>query len=128
MQTLDDEDDGLEYVFEGVIKNSAVDHVVPHYDVDSSNPRMQLESTTKRAEYTTLYEEQLRHIIEGYDVFHGDEQPISFNSTLATRTKARASNKNMPSSTPTMKHHVEGLFRLDPKAQFTAIGKLNIQF
>jgi hypothetical protein len=78
--------------------------------VDSSNPRLQLEPNARRAEYTALYEEQLRNIIEGYDVFHGDEQPISFNSTLATRTKARASNKNMSSSTPILKHHVEGLF------------------
>jgi hypothetical protein len=69
----DDTDNGLEYVFEGVVKNSIVDHVVPHYDEDSANPRLQLKADTVREEYSKLYDEQLRNIIEGYDLFHGDE-------------------------------------------------------
>ena len=70
----------LEVVFEGVTKNSAVDHFVPHFDLDSDTPRMQLGATSK-AEYNTLYEEQLRNVIEGYDVFQGDETPIHYTST-----------------------------------------------
>ena len=42
-----------------------------------------------RGEYTSLYEEQLRNIIEGYDVFAGDDEPSAWNSTHAERTKAK---------------------------------------
>jgi hypothetical protein len=106
----DDTDNGLEHVFEGVVKNSIVDHVVPHYDENSANPRLQLKTDTVREEYSKLYDEQLRNIIEGYDVFHGDEDPIAFNSTTTGRTKGRPQNKNMSSAPPVLKGHVEGLF------------------
>ncbi len=46
----------LEVVFEGVTKNSVVDHFVPHFDLDSETPRMQLDATPK-AEYNGLYED-----------------------------------------------------------------------
>ncbi len=64
-------------MFEGITKNSLVDHVVPHFDTESSNPRMQLESTTVRNEYSKKYEEQLRHIIEGYTIMEGEEDSLS---------------------------------------------------
>jgi hypothetical protein len=82
----DEVDEGLEYVLEGVTKNAFVDHVVPHYDKETPWPRLQLDPEN-RAEYYSLYEGQLRDIIEGYDIYEGEEDPISFHSTLA-------SNKN----------------------------------
>ena len=103
-------DEGLEVVFEGCMKNSAVDHFAPHFDHESSNPRLQLEATEVRPKYTAMYEEQLRNVIEGYDVVQGEEQPINFNSTLGSRTKVRASNKNMSSAAPPVRYHVDGLF------------------
>ncbi len=105
-----EQDEGLEVVFEGAVKNSAVDHLGPHFEHDSSNPRLQLEATEVRPKYTTLYEEQLRNVIEEYDVVQGEETPINFNSTLASRTKGRAGNKNMSSAAPAVLHHVDGLF------------------
>ena len=99
----------LEVVFEGVTKNSAVDHFVPHFDLDSDTPRMQLGATSK-AEYNTLYEEQLRNVIEGYDVFQGEETPIHFTSTRLSQAKTRPQNKNMSASQPSVLRHVEGLF------------------
>ena len=56
----------LKVVFEGVTKNSVVDHIVPHFDQDSLTPRMQLGATAK-AEYNGLFEDQLRNVIEVYD-------------------------------------------------------------
>ena len=96
-------------MFEGVVKNSIVDHLVPHFDGDSVRPRYQL-NTEKRNEYNTLYEQQMRDIIEGYDVCEGEETPISFESTVSSRTKSRPQNKNMAASAPAVLHHVEGLF------------------
>jgi len=96
-------------VFEGVVKNSIVDHLVPHFDGDNVRPRYQL-NTEKRNEYNTLYEQQMRDIIEGYDVCEGEETPISFESTVSSRTKSRPQNKNMAASAPAVLHHVEGLF------------------
>ena len=110
--TTDEADDGLEYVFEGVTKNAFVDHVVPHYDKETSWPRLQLDSE-RRAEYYNLYESQCRDIIEGYDVYEGEEEPISFNSTLAQTKKIRPQNKNMSSSSPAVLRHVPGLFPSD---------------
>jgi len=110
MVIIVEQDEGLEVVFEGVNKNSAVDHVGPHFDHESANPRLQLEVTEVRPKYTALYEEQLRNVIEGYDVLQGEEQPINFNSTLASRTKGRPNNKNMSTSSPPVAHHVAGLF------------------
>ncbi len=110
MVVIVEQDEGLEVVFEGVNKNSAVDHLVPHFDHESANPRLQLEANEVRPKYTALYEEQLRNVIEGYDVLQGEEQPINFNSTLASRTKGRASNKNMSAASPPVAYHVAGLF------------------
>ena len=92
------------------MKNSAVDHFLPHFDHDNGNPRLQLEATEVRPKYTALYEEQLRNVIEGYDVIQGEEQPINFHSTLASRTKGRATNKNMSAAPAPVAHHVDGLF------------------
>ena len=63
-----EQEEGLEVVFEGVNKNSCLDHLVPHFDHEAANPRLQLEPTNVRPKYTALYEEQLRNVIEGYDV------------------------------------------------------------
>ena len=106
---LDEAGEGLDYVFEGIVNNSIVDHVVPHIDGDTDEPRLQLNGQS-RAEYNNMYEEQLRNIIEGYEVFEGEEEPISFDSTAATRTKSRAPNKNMTTSAPALLRRVEGMF------------------
>ena len=84
-----EDEEGLDVVFEGVVKNSIMDHVVPHYDQDAVNPRVQLQPDRVRAEYTALYETQLQHIIEGYNIICGDDKPISFNSTLSDRPKKK---------------------------------------
>ncbi len=69
----------LDYVFEGIIRNSKVDHFVPMLSLATSdNPRVQLQPGTKRTEYTKIYNEQLRNIIEGYDVYEGQEEPLDF--------------------------------------------------
>ncbi len=52
-----------------------------------------------------MYEGQLRDIIEGYDVYKGEEDPISFNSTIAATKKL--------SSSPAVMKHVPGLFPTD---------------
>ena len=83
---------------------------MPHFDEDSHNPRLQLKADTVREEYSKLYEDQLRNIIEGYDINYGEEDPIPFTSTLASRSKGRPQNKNMSSAAPVRKRHVEGLF------------------
>ncbi len=57
-----------------------------------------------------MYEEQLRNIIEGYEVFECEEEPISFDSTAGTRTKSRAPNNNMTTSAPALVRRVEGIF------------------
>ena len=78
-------------MFEGVVTNSISDHFTPHYDAESANARMQLrtEDPNTRAEYTNLYEEQLKNIIEGYDIYAGEEEPIPWTSTLAERIKVK---------------------------------------
>ena len=111
----DEPDKGLEYVFEGVIKNSIVDHVTPHYDKETPWPRLQLDSA-KRDEYYKLYEGQMRDIIEGYEVFEGEDDPIGYNSTIATRTKSRPQNKNMSLSNPPVVNRVAGLFPSNSEA------------
>ncbi len=40
-----------------------------------------------RAEYSGLYEEQLRNIIEGYEVVPGEEEPVAWTSTIEERKK-----------------------------------------
>ena len=88
---LVDQEEGLEYVFEGVTHYSHVDHLGPHYDEDSINPRVQLRTDVPntRGEYTSLYEDQLKNIIEGYEVLAGEEEPIAWSSTLADRNKSK---------------------------------------
>ena len=51
-----DPEKGLEYVFEGVRHNSLVDHVVPHFDTECVNPRLQLrtDEPNVRAEYSHM--------------------------------------------------------------------------
>ena len=110
---LDAPEDGLEYVFEGCIHNSIVDHVVPHFDEESVNPRVQLrtEEPNVRGEYSNLYEEQLRNIIEGYDVYPGEDEPCAWNSTIAERHKAKQrqrGNRIPPHQIPIKR--VKGLF------------------
>jgi hypothetical protein len=102
-------DDGLEHVFEGVIKNSVVDHLVSHYDSETLRPRYQL-NPEKRSEYNTLYKNQLHDVIEGYEVYEGEETPISFESTVSSRKKSRPQNKNMVTAAPTVVRRVAGLF------------------
>ena len=75
-------------MFEGVVVNSKVDHYVPHFsDAESDNPRVQLAPHSIGAAYTTQYQEQLRNIIEGYDVFVGDEEPVKFDHKATKRQK-----------------------------------------
>ena len=111
----DEADKGLEYIFEGVIKNSIMDHVTPHYDKETPWPRLQLDNA-KQDEYYKLYEGQLRDIIEGYEVYEGEDEPIAYNSTMATRTKSRPQNKNMSLSNPAVIKRVAGLFPSDSEA------------
>ena len=80
------EDQTLELVFEGITINSKVDHFTPSYcEPTDNNPRVQLAASTSGAEYTLLYQEQLRNIIEGYQVTAGQETPIDFESTVNHR-------------------------------------------
>ena len=70
--TLDDQT--LEFVFEGITTNSKVDHFTPMFcQPTDNNPRVQLARSSSGAEYTQLYQEQLRNIIEGYKVTAGQE-------------------------------------------------------
>jgi hypothetical protein len=72
-------------VFEGVAVNSKVDHFVPKFcEATADNPRVQL-GDAARAQYTSLYQEQLRNIIEGYDVYEGQAPPISFDAKIAPK-------------------------------------------
>ena len=103
------DDEGLEVVFEGVVKNSVVDHLVPHFDREAARPRYQL-NADKMKEYNNLYSDQMRDIIEGYDVLEGEETPINFDSTIASTKKSRQPNKAMAASTPAVVQHVGGLF------------------
>jgi hypothetical protein len=57
-----------------------------------------------------MYEEQMRNIIEGYDIYHGDDEAIPFTATVAGRTKGRPQNKNMSAAPPVVLRHVDGLF------------------
>ena len=112
-----------------------MDHIVPHFDQDSPTPRMQLGATAK-AEYNGLFEDQLRNVIEGYDVYQGEEAPIHFTSTRQSQAKTRPQNKNMSTSLPSVVRHVEGLFPSTSSAgvftnwkakQTVVVGGTNIQ-
>ena len=108
---LVDQEEGLEYVFEGVQSYSHADHLVPHYDEESINPRVQLrtDDPNTRGEYTSLYEDQLKNIIEGYEVLAGDEEPIAWSSTIADRNKSKQRQRQKAPLTTTIKR-VQGLF------------------
>ncbi len=101
----------MEYVFEGVTHNSLVDHVVPHYDQESVNPRLQLrtDEPNVRAEYSNLYEEQLRNIIEGYEVVPGEDEPIAWTSTIEERKNIKRVHKNRTGHQPPAQR-AKGLF------------------
>ncbi len=43
-------------------------------------------------------------------VYEGEETPISFESTVSSRTKSRPQNKNMVKAAPTVVRRVAGLF------------------
>ncbi len=84
-------------VFEGVTVNSKVDHYVPHFsDAESANPRVQMAAHGVGATYTVQHQEQLRNIIEGYDVCIGDEEPIPFDhKTPKNKPAKRKTNNSM---------------------------------
>lgn len=95
----------LDYVFEGIIRNSIVDHFVPMMSpATSENPRVQLKPGTTRTEYTNMYNEQLRNIIEGYNVYEGQEEPLDFEHTRPETTrkppKTKKTSKEIPKACP----------------------------
>ena len=110
------EDKTLEMVFEGITINSKVDHFIPKYsEPTDQNPRVQLATCTSGAEYTLLYQEQLRNIIEGYTVTVGQETPIDFEATIKQPVKSRKTNKKSKASEeaaplPPVAHVVQGIF------------------
>ena len=73
------------------------------------NARLQLEPTATRKEYTKLYNEQLRNIIEGYHVYEGSESPIDFETHTRSISAKKAKNgpKDIP---PRIIKTVPGLF------------------
>ena len=104
----------LDYVFEGIVVNSKVDHFVPLLcSATSENPRVQLQPGTTRSEYTKTYNEQLRNIIEGYDIYEGNEQPIGFEYKRPTKqrtgTKSKKNHPDHPSA-PRLVKEVPGMF------------------
>ena len=107
----DTPEQGLEFVFEGCTYNSSFDHVIPHYDIKSLNPRVQLrtEEPNIRGEYTHLYDDQLKNIIEGYNVFAGDDDPNAGPATIPTRNKGKQSCSQRPSLETPIKI-VKGLY------------------
>jgi hypothetical protein len=107
----------LDVVFEGVTLNSQLDHYVPHIgDGSAPNARLQLEPSAARKEYTKLYSEQLRNIIEGYHVYEGEERPIDFDThTRSMRTK-RAKKVGGKDIQPRIIKTVPGLFPRKSKA------------
>jgi hypothetical protein len=101
-------------VFEGIVVNSKLDHYVPHFSAAASdNPRVQMAAHSIEAAYTTQYQEQLRNIIEGYDVYVGDEEAVKFDHKAA-KTKAgqkrKTNNSAGDSSTPELLRRVPGVF------------------
>jgi hypothetical protein len=104
----------LDYVFEGIIRNSKVDHFVPMMSPPTSeNPRVQLQPGTTRSEYTKIYNEQLRNIIEGYNVYEGQEEPLDFEDKRPEKTRKPPKTKRNStefSLEPRLLKHVPGLF------------------
>jgi hypothetical protein len=91
-----------------------MDHFVPMLSPSTSeNPRVQLQAATTRTEYTKIYNEQPRNIIEGYDVCEGQEQPLDFEAKRPEKTR-KPPNKNRKSNElpiqPRLLKHVEGIF------------------
>jgi hypothetical protein len=109
-------DQTLELVFEGITINSKVDHFTPSYcEATDNNPRVQLAASTSGAEYTLLYQEQLRNIIEGYQVTAGQETPIDFEHTTTKPVKRRKTNKKTresaePVPVPEVTRVAQGMF------------------
>ena len=108
---------GLEVVFEGVTVNSKADHFVPHFsDAAAENPRVQMAAHGAGAAYTLLHQEQLRNIIEEYDVYAGDEEPITFEhkqpkpNAKKRKTNNSAGENPNSSSIPEVVRRVSGLF------------------
>jgi hypothetical protein len=97
----------LDYVFEGIILNSKVDHFVPMLSLaTSTNPRVQLQPGTTRTEYTKIYNEQLRNIIEGYDVYEGQEEPLNFEEKRPEKARKIPTKKRNCNEVK----HVPGIF------------------
>jgi hypothetical protein len=92
---------GLEVVFEGVTVNSKADHFVPHFsDAAADNPRVQMAAHGAGAAYTLLHQEQLRNIIEGYDVYAGDEEPIKFDHKQPKPNAKKRKTNNFAGENP----------------------------
>ena len=114
-------DKGLEVVFEDVILNERCDHYVPSFDKDHVSARVQLDTGRKgyqdiRGIYTSLYEEQLRNIISGYDLYEGDV-PIPFEEmTPAPSVGKRKAPAARTATTRTKIGEVEGMFSRDSSA------------
>ena len=113
----------LDYVFEGIVVNSKVDHFVPLLSsATSENPRVQLQPGTTRSEYTKLYTEQLRNIVEGYDIYEGDAEPIGFEYKRPTKQRAGTKLKKNHldhAGAPRLIQEVQGMFsRADGPQQF----------
>ena len=90
-------------MFEGCTYNSSFDHVIPHYDRNSVNPRVQMrtEDPNIRGEYTHLYDDQLKNIIEGYNVFAGDDDPHAAPASIPKHNKAtQRCSQRPPLGTP----------------------------
>jgi hypothetical protein len=108
-------DRGLEVVFEDVIMNDRVDHYTPSFDKEHVNARVQLDMGRTgyqdiRAIYTRKYEEQLKNIIGGYDLYEGDT-PVPFESV--PELGPRSAKKSVPVRTRPVgvkTGHVDGMF------------------
>jgi hypothetical protein len=97
----------LEKVFEGVVVHSKVDHFTPAYSGDEvPHPRVQLEHTKVVPEYTQIYQEQLRNIIEGYTIIEGQETRLPFETGSI---KIRKANKGT-NAKPVVVGEVPGMF------------------
>jgi len=60
-----------------------------------------------------MYNEQLRNIIEGYDVYEGQEEPLDFEYKKPEKTRKPPKQKKTPNEDPPeprLLHHVPGIF------------------
>jgi hypothetical protein len=112
-------------VFEGIAVNSKVDHFVPLLSsATTQNPRVQLQPGTTRLEYTKTYNEQLRNIIEGYDIYEDNEEPIGFEYKRPTKQlrpgiKSKKNLQDQPGA-PRLVKEVPGIFpRGTERGKFT---------